>query len=66
MSTELAIFDIHGRRVRTILKEALPQGEYVRGWDGGDSSGRPVASGVYFYRLQVAGQVQIKKLVVLR
>jgi pimeloyl-ACP methyl ester carboxylesterase len=66
MSTELAIFDIHGRRVRTILNETLPQGEYVRGWDGGDSSGRPVASGVYFYRLQVAGQIQIKKLVVLR
>jgi pimeloyl-ACP methyl ester carboxylesterase len=66
VNSELAIFDIRGRRVKTILAETLPQGEYVRVWDGSDNAGRQVASGVYFYRLQVAGQIQIKKLVVLR
>ncbi len=64
--TELAIFDIRGRRVRTIISESLAQGDYQRIWDGRDNAGQQVASGVYFYRLQVAGQVQIKKLVVLR
>jgi triacylglycerol esterase/lipase EstA (alpha/beta hydrolase family) len=64
--TELAIFDLRGMRIRTIVNEVLPRGEHVMTWDGGDGSGRQVASGVYFYRLAVAGQVQIKKLVVLR
>jgi hypothetical protein len=66
MKAELAIFDIRGRRVRTILSETLLAGEHVLTWDGGNSSGHQVASGVYFYRLQVEGQIQIKKLVVLR
>lgn len=64
--TELAVFDIRGRRVRTLVSEVLPQGEHARSWDGGDHSGRQVASGVYFYRLQVAGEVKIKKMVVVR
>lgn len=62
----LAVYDIRGRRVKTLVSESLPQGEHVRTWDGSDDSGRPVASGVYFYRLQVAGEVQIKKMVVVR
>lgn len=66
MKTELAIFDLRGMRIRAIVNEVLPRGEHIRGWDGSDGAGRQVASGVYFYRLAVAGQVQIKKLVVLR
>jgi pimeloyl-ACP methyl ester carboxylesterase len=64
--TELAVFDVRGRRVRTIVSEVLPRGEHARLWDGSDQSGRQVASGVYFYRLQVADEVQIKKMVVVR
>lgn len=66
MKTELAIFDLRGMRIRTIVNEVLPRGEHVGGWDGSDGTGRQVAGGVYFYRLAVAGQIQIKKLVVLR
>lgn len=62
----LAVYDIRGRRVKMLVSESLPQGEHVRSWDGRDDSGRLVASGVYFYRLQVAGEVQIKKMVVIR
>lgn len=64
--TELAVFDVRGRRVKTLVSEVLPQGEHARLWDGSDHSGRQVASGVYFYRLQVAEEVQIKKMVVVR
>jgi hypothetical protein len=35
-------------------------------WDGRDSSGRLVASGVYVYRLQTPTLVSAKKMVVLK
>lgn len=63
---DLTVFDIRGRRVKLLVSEVLPQGEHARAWDGSDDSGRQVASGVYFCRLQVAGEVQIKKMVVVR
>lgn len=63
---ELAVFDVRGRRVRRVVSEALPPGEHERIWDGKDRSGAPVASGVYFWRLEVGSQVEIQKMVVLR
>ncbi len=63
---ELAVFDVRGRRVRMVVSEALAPGEHERIWDGRDRAGAPVASGVYFWRLEVGGQVEIQKMVVLR
>lgn len=63
---DLAVFDVRGRRIKLLMSGVLPQGEHVRAWDGSDCSGRQVASGIYFCRLQVAGEVQIKKMVVVR
>ena len=47
----LAIYDVTGRRIRTLLHGDLAAGEQRLRWDGHDDSGRGVASGVYFYRL---------------
>ena len=52
---DLAIFDVQGRRVATLVREELEAGEHTRAWDGKDRSGRAVASGVYFVRLRVTG-----------
>ena len=52
-NTELSIYDLSGRRVKTLVNEILPAGEYSADWDITDSSGEPVASGIYFYRLSV-------------
>jgi hypothetical protein len=48
---ELAVYDVRGRLVRTILAADLPAGTYPSTWDGKDDAGEPVASGVYFIRL---------------
>ena len=45
----LDIFNLRAQRVRSL---ALPPGSSQVLWDGTDDSGRPVASGVYLYRLQ--------------
>ncbi|MGH8310197.1 MAG: FlgD immunoglobulin-like domain containing protein [Steroidobacteraceae bacterium] len=50
------LFDVRGRRVRTVLAPGLGAGSHTLWWDGRDASGRPVEVGTYFYRLQVPGE----------
>lgn len=63
----LEIVDVLGRRVRTLLDEAAAPGTHPLFWDGRNDGGDPVASGVYFARLIVAGQAQqVRSLVLLK
>ena len=62
----LKIYDITGRLVRTLKDATLDAGYYTVTWDGRDNKGRPVATGVYFYRLEAAGKIATKKLVRLK
>jgi len=57
----LRIFDMLGREVTVLVNERLTPGEYVREWDAKDAS-----SGVYLYRLESGGQIQTRKMVLLR
>jgi len=58
----LDVYDIAGRRVRTLVAETMGPGTHEVRWDGVDATGRRVASGVYFARLQVAEQVRSLKM----
>lgn len=44
------VFDVRGRRVRTLLDGAVEAGRHDLVWDGTDDAGRAVSSGVYFVR----------------
>jgi hypothetical protein len=46
--TRLRIFGVDGGLVRDLVLEALPAGQHTLPWDGGDDSGRPVRSGIYW------------------
>jgi hypothetical protein len=48
---QLKIFDILGRKVRTLVDEIIPPGRYKSIWDSQDDNGMKVGSGVYLYRL---------------
>ena len=50
--TRLEIFDVTGRRVRMLVDGAMEPGWYTPVWDGRDTLGRPVSSGVYFVRFE--------------
>ena len=63
---KLAVFDLNGRHVRTLLDGEQPPGLYELRWDATDKTGRGVASGIYPYRLEVAGERHTRKMVVLR
>ena len=61
--TSLAIFDVQGRRVRTLLNGAARAGTYRVTWDGCEERGTPAAPGVYFARLDSDGRVCTRKMV---
>ncbi len=60
------IFDLLGRRVRTLVDQEQLTGPYTVTWDGTDGSGTPVATGVYLYKLRAGDYVQSKKMLLLK
>jgi hypothetical protein len=48
---QLAIFNMLGEEVRTLVNIPQTTGNYIARWDGRDESGIAVTSGIYFYRL---------------
>jgi FlgD Ig-like domain len=63
---DLDIYDLRGRLVAGIFSGSLEAGFYSFIWDGKDSRGRPVASGVYFYRLKAGAQVAVRKMIMIK
>jgi hypothetical protein len=61
---DLAIYDVVGRQVRSIVNGHQQSGPHTAMWDGRDETGEPVARGVYFARLR-AGAASVKKTLVL-
>jgi FlgD Ig-like domain/FG-GAP-like repeat len=62
----LRIYDVAGRRVRTLEDGELPAGQYTRTWDGRNDSGVPLPSGTYFARLRTSAAVTSEKVTLLR
>lgn len=62
----LNIFDVNGRRVKTLVDGAQTAGEKRAHWDGRNDRGHSVASGVYFYRLTAPGYTQVRKMVLAK
>jgi subtilisin family serine protease len=64
--SRLIVYDVSGAQVRTLVDASQPAGSYSVTWDGRDDSGRPAASGVYFYRLTSGTFAQTRKMVLLK
>lgn len=62
----LTVHNIRGRVINTLVDEIKQPGSYTIQWDGTDSKGSPVSSGVYFYSLKTEGQVETKKMMLLK
>ncbi len=63
---KLAIFDIRGRMVRSLIDNSMNMGQHEIAFDGLDEYGVPLPSGVYFYRLEAEGFRESKRMQVLR
>jgi len=62
----LAIFDVSGRRLITLMEGSYPAGAHSVVWRGLGGNGTPVQSGVYFVRLKAGPIVQSHRFVVSR
>jgi len=62
----LAIYDVSGRLVRTLVNARLSAGTYAEDWDARDQNGRAVATGIYFCSLKAGDKVQTRKAVLLK
>lgn len=65
-AAELAIYDLSGRKVRTLVQGEIGAGSHRIEWDGTDADGREVGSGVYFYRLETPQFQTTRKMVLLK
>jgi hypothetical protein len=62
----LAVYDVRGRLVRTLVDGVDAPGHKRVEWDGRDDRGRRVASGVYAFRVQIGGFVAARTMVLLK
>ncbi len=63
---ELAIFDLLGRRVTTLVDGPLTSGVHQVEWSGSSSYGESAAAGIYFYRLTAGTQTETRKMLLLK
>ncbi len=64
---EIAIYNVQGRRVATLLREVQDAGRHHVFWRGTDDNGRAVGSGIYFYRILRNGESsRIRRMVMLK
>ncbi|OGC94883.1 MAG: hypothetical protein A2142_00530 [candidate division Zixibacteria bacterium RBG_16_48_11] len=63
----LEIFNLKGQLVRVLLNNTTqPAGEHQRVWDGKNSAGVKVSSGVYLYRFKTGEFSQVRKMILLK
>ena len=63
---ELAVFNLLGQRIRTLISGRQNAGEYAVEWNGVDERGNPVGSGVYFYQMKAENFSENRKMVLMR
>ncbi|MCD6308491.1 MAG: T9SS type A sorting domain-containing protein, partial [Candidatus Latescibacteria bacterium] len=65
-NVELAVFNMTGQKVRTLVSERQDASFYKVVWDGRNDLGESVASGLYFYRLVSGNFNKIEKMTLVK
>lgn len=65
-AVELVIYDGLSRRIVSILNREQPAGRHTAVWDGKAQSGKSVPSGIYFARINAAGQTCWARLALMK
>lgn len=63
---EIAIYNVLGRKICSLVNGVRSAGEHSIVWDGKDSDGNPAASGLYLYRLRAGDRIDSKKMLLLK
>jgi hypothetical protein len=62
----IAVFNLLGQKIKTLISEYRSAGKYYITWNGTDDSGQSVPSGAYFYRMTTGSFVDTKKMMFLK
>lgn len=62
----LKIYNLQGKQVRTLVKSRQTANQHQVVWDSKDDNGKPVAAGVYLYRLEAGNFTNTKRLILLK
>lgn len=63
---ELSVYNIKGQKVKRLINDKLAEGKHSIVWNGRDSSGRQVISGIYLYRIKAGNRTAVKKMLLMR
>ncbi len=66
MPVEVSVFDVAGRRVRTLVAGNEGPGDLHLVWDRRDADGRRAPAGLYFLRMRAGTEVRVRKVVLTR
>ena len=62
----ISIYDITGRKVRTLVNEVQSPGYKNVMWNATNEIGSPVSAGMYIYSIQAGDFIQNKKMILMK
>ncbi|MDD5528523.1 MAG: T9SS type A sorting domain-containing protein [bacterium] len=65
-SVVLKMYDVTGKLVKTLVNETRKAGSYVTLWDGKNSKGNKVSTGLYFCKVEACSKVETRKIVLVK
>lgn len=65
-NVELSIYNMRGQKIVTLVSGRVAAGNHISCWDGKDSAGNLVASGIYLYRLKSDSYTRTRKLALVK
>ncbi len=65
-NVEIAIYNLNGQKVKMLVDEQRPAGEYTVIWNGTDENDKLVSSGIYFYKMKAKTHEKTKKMILMK
>ena len=62
----LEIYNMKGQKVKQLISDQLSAGKHSVIWNGNDENGKPVSSGIYFYKLKSGVYTSTKKMILMK
>jgi hypothetical protein len=66
VNTKIVIYNIKGQKVKTLANNRFNAGTHQVLWNGKDENGKPVTSGIYFYKMNSGKFISTKKMILMK
>lgn len=66
LTVELSVYNITGEKIVTLSDGEFGAGSHSVTWDGRDSYGRTISSGIYFYKISMGDNIETRKMLLMK